>query len=344
MSDRFEGRTLEEALQSAAETLGVERWQLTYHVLEEKRGFLGGVKKVVLEADINASAPASGGAQAPSRATQAPFNDHDAHDAQDAQPRYTPRPAARAAEPHSAGPILSERGSDGGGGRGGNRGRRGGGGGGRGREAQGGGGGRRGGRGRGRSEPEFQPNDEPFLGEVPPQGPETDGTRAVREWCETALALAKLSMVVRTEENETQILVRLYGNDAKLMIDRHGELLDAIQVLANKALVGRSVEKDVELDCEQFKERRSADLEVRAREVADRVRRAGREELLPAMSPIERRIVHIALRDDADVTTESRGDGFYKRVAIILRSEARDVDTTETDTDTDTETQPAQEP
>ena len=42
MSHRFEGRSLEEALQSAAETLGVERWQLTYHVLLEKRGFLTG--------------------------------------------------------------------------------------------------------------------------------------------------------------------------------------------------------------------------------------------------------------------------------------------------------------
>ena len=57
MSHRFEGRSLEEALQSAAETLGVERWQLTYHVLLEKRGFLGGVKRVVLEADINTTAP-----------------------------------------------------------------------------------------------------------------------------------------------------------------------------------------------------------------------------------------------------------------------------------------------
>jgi spoIIIJ-associated protein len=143
------------------------------------------------------------------------------------------------------------------------------------------------------------------------------------------LALAKLSMVVRTEENDTQIVVRLYGSDAKLMIDRHGELLDAVQVLANKALVGRSVEKDIELDCEDFKGRRSEDLEQRAREVADRVRRGGREELLPAMTPIERRIVHIALRDDTDVTTESRGDGFYKRVAILLRSEAKVPESTE---------------
>jgi spoIIIJ-associated protein len=311
MSHRFEGRSLEEALQSAAETLGVERWQLTYHVLLEKRGFLGGVKRVVLEADINTTAP-------------------------------TPPPAAAspAASPGSAPPRRGGRDARSGGG--GGRGGRGGGGGGRGREA--GGGGRRGGRGRGRSESDFQTGDfETFLGDVPEQGPEADGARAVREWCETALALAKLSMVVRTEENDTQIVVRLYGSDAKLLIDRHGELLDAVQVLANKALVGRSVEKDIELDCEDFKGKRSEDLEQRAREVADRVRRGGREELLPAMTPIERRIVHIALRDDAEVTTESRGDGFYKRVAILLRSEAK-VPSTEASTDESTEAPLPQEP
>src|SRR5687767_1701191 len=58
MSQRFEGRNLEEALTHASETLGVERWQLTYHVLLEKRGFLGGVKRIVIEADVNREAPA----------------------------------------------------------------------------------------------------------------------------------------------------------------------------------------------------------------------------------------------------------------------------------------------
>lgn len=290
MSHRFEGRSVEEALQSAAETLGVERWQLTYHVLLEKRGFLGGVKRVVLEAEVNTAAapPANPVAAAPAASYDEP-----------------PRPAGR--------------GGRGGGGRG------------RGESRGGGGGGRRGGRGRSRrDDSDFRSGDfETFLGDVPEQGTESDGARAVREWCETALALAKLSMIIRTEENDTQIVVRLYGSDSKMMIDRHGELLDAIQVLANKALVGRSTEKDIELDCEQFKERRSEDLEQRARDVADRVRRGGREELLPAMTPIERRIVHIALRDDADVTTESRGDGFYKRVAIVRRSDAVQSDASE---------------
>ncbi|HVE71661.1 MAG TPA: R3H domain-containing nucleic acid-binding protein [Thermoanaerobaculia bacterium] len=282
MSQRFEGRNLEEALQAATQTLGVDRWQLTYHVLLEKRGFLGGMKRVVIEAEINTSADEAAAPPPP-----APVSDS--------------RPPRR------------ERAGRGGGG--------GGGGGGRSRERDRGGdrGGRRGGSGGGRNR-EFRTGDfETFLGDVPEQGPESDAAKLVREWVETVVFLAKLDVIARTEENETQIHARLYGADAALLIDRHGELLDAIQVLANKALVGRKVEKEIELDCESFKSAREEDLGRRAREVADRVRREGREELLPSMSPIERRIVHIALREDADVTTESRGDGFYKRVAIILR-------------------------
>ncbi|HKS21405.1 MAG TPA: R3H domain-containing nucleic acid-binding protein, partial [Thermoanaerobaculia bacterium] len=165
---------------------------------------------------------------------------------------------------------------------------------------------------------DFEQHYEPVA--VPEQGPESEAATAVREWCEEVIDYARFELDVRTEENEQQIVVRLYGRDARRMIEEHGEALDALQVLANKALVGRKTEKDIELDCEGFKSRRHEELEQRARDAADRVRSEGREQLLPAMTPIERRIVHLALQDDADVTTESRGEGFYKRVAIVRRA------------------------
>ncbi|HEV2719607.1 MAG TPA: R3H domain-containing nucleic acid-binding protein, partial [Thermoanaerobaculia bacterium] len=158
---------------------------------------------------------------------------------------------------------------------------------------------------------------------VPEQGPESDEAKAVREWCEEEIDYVRFDLDVRTEENDEQIFVRLYGRDTRRMTEEHGEALDALQVLANKALIGRKTEKDIELDCEGFKSRRHEDLQQRAREAAERVRAEGREQLLPAMTPIERRIVHLALQDDADVTTESRGEGFYKRVAIIRRAAAQ---------------------
>lgn len=288
MAQRFEGRNIDEALTSAAETLGVERYRLLYHVVLEKRGFLGGMKRVVIEAEVNDQATEPPGQQAMSSGSGAPS-------------------------------MRRERGGGGGGGVQ--------------REGH-----RRGGRRRGdrhgdrhegdarrsRAPRRDRDEEEPqfAIEPAPEQGPESDHARLAREWCEEALRLGGFEVELRTTENDSQIHVKLYGRDTRRMLDRHGELLDALQVLANKALVGRKVEKDIELDCAAFKERRVEELGERARATAERVRRDGREQLLPAMSPIERRIVHLALQDDEQVTTESRGDGFYKRVAIKLRGPA----------------------
>lgn len=311
MSQRFEGRNLEEALQQAAQTFGVERWQLTYHVLLEKRGFLGGMKRIVVEADVNreAEAPVAAAAAVPG----------------DLTPGMSGPSGAAAGRP----PRVDRAPRQGGGG-----GRRDGG---RSRAHGGRGGGRpdradrpdRAGRGeradraRGTERPLRTRDSEAFPADVPEQGPESAGAKLVRDWVEGVIFLSRIDVITRTAENETQILVRVYGADSSKMTERHGELLDAIQVLANKALVGRKVEKEIELDCEDFKGRREEDLVRRAREIAERVRAGGDEEILPPMSPIERRIVHLALQDDADVTTDSRGEGFFKRVAIVPRP-ARD--------------------
>src|ERR1700674_5718689 len=75
MAQRFEGKNLEDALNSAAQTFGVERYQLTYHVLMEKRGFLGGMKRIVIEAEINQTAPEQVAAAAAAPATRAPRED-----------------------------------------------------------------------------------------------------------------------------------------------------------------------------------------------------------------------------------------------------------------------------
>jgi predicted RNA-binding protein Jag len=288
MAQRFEGKNVEEALDHAAEALGVPRYQLTYHVVVEKRGFFGGTKRVVLEADVN---------EAP--ATEAP-------------PPPASIPGTRSERSASRGPRGPRAG---GGGRGrGDRGGRGG----------GGRGPRRGPR-RDDDREEFQPGDFERFAEaevVPEQGEQSEAAAAVHAWCARVFELASLSLESRTTENDTQIVVKLYGQDARRLTERHGELLDALQVLANKAMVGRKTEKDIELDCAAFKERRTEDLQQRAKDLADRVRRDGREQLLPAMTPIERRIVHLALHDDAEVATESRGEGFYKRVAIVKKSAA----------------------
>ena len=290
MANRFEGKNLEEALTIASQTLGVERFQLTYHVLLEKRGFLGGMKRVVIEADVNESA--------------APAVEE------------TARPSM---PPPGGGPVSrSGQRSGGGGNRGGHR-----------EQGQSGERRSRGGRGRrgrrdgdrdARPRGETPVDDTPI--ELPPQGEQSDAAKTAHGFISEILRLARIGAEARTEETDERIVVKLYGRDRPLLIDKHGELLDALQVIANKALGGRKVEKDIELDCSDFKAHRVEELGEKARAMAERVRRDGREQLLPAMSPIERRIVHLTLADDADVMTESRGDGFFKRVAIKRREAA----------------------
>jgi predicted RNA-binding protein Jag len=326
MSERFEGKNLEEALTLAAETLGVDRTALTYHVLLEKRGFLGGVKRIVIEAQIDDSVPTAPSRPAQSAAPVPPPLSVAAPAPVAAAASRAPvslsnetRPSPRGGRDRGGDPGRN-RGAGAGGGRsrGGNRG------GGGGSEGRARGGSGRGGQRAARGGNDYQVGDfERFASEVPQellvQSPESEAAKTARAWIDKALVLAKMDIEIRTEENDQQIIVRLFGTDAYRLVDRGGELLDALQVLANKSLTGRKVEKDIELDCEQFKEKRVEELGQQAREMADRVRRDGREQLLPAMSPIERRIVHLALQDDAEVGTESRGDGFFKRVAVIRR-------------------------
>src|SRR6266498_772710 len=101
MAHRFEGRNLDEALDRAAQSLGVERFQLTHSVILEKRGFLGGVKRVVIEADVNegAAPPATPPPPPPAATTSAP-----------------PPPLERGGRPGGGG--RGPRGGGGGGGRG----------------------------------------------------------------------------------------------------------------------------------------------------------------------------------------------------------------------------------
>lgn len=269
MGQRFEGRNLDDALENASAALGVERYLLLYHVVVEKRGFLGAIKRIVIEASVS----------------------------------DTPLEAPAVARPpiQTPGPPVS-RGS-------GERKRA------PGRRGREGGDDQR--RGRHDERRERPPDDEV----LPPQTEESPEALEVRRWFETVVGLAKLDLEIRTSEDEEAIRLVFYGASAAQLLDRGGELLDSLQVLANKGLVGRTVSKSIELDCHRFKEKRVDALTRQARELAEVVRQEGREQLLPAMSPVERRIVHLSLQDDEDVATESRGEGFYKRVAIIPRSE-----------------------
>jgi spoIIIJ-associated protein len=109
-----------------------------------------------------------------------------------------------------------------------------------------------------------------------------------------------------------------------LLIGRRGETLAALQLLVS-LIVGHRTKHRMRIivDAENYRERREANLRSLALRVAQQVRNYRRSIALEAMPPHERRIVHIALSESKDISTESIGEGDGRRVVISLKRAGR---------------------
>src|SRR6266542_563005 len=121
-------------------------------------------------------------------------------------------------------------------------------------------------------------------------------------------------------EPEETITLHVEGADEEamgLLIGRRGEPLRSLQFMVN-LLVSRKVQKwpQVVVDVGNYRQRRQESLEGLARRMAERVRQSGRPLTLEPMGAYERRIVHLALRSDPTVYTESSGEGENRKVVI----------------------------
>jgi spoIIIJ-associated protein len=114
-----------------------------------------------------------------------------------------------------------------------------------------------------------------------------------------------------------EILVEFAGPDEALLIERGGELLRSLELLALEMLrlQGNEHEK-VMFDCRGFRAMRLEELRMAAQVAADKVRKTGAPYQFAPMSSRERRIVHLALRDQDDLRTESEGEGL-RRVLVV---------------------------
>ncbi len=105
-----------------------------------------------------------------------------------------------------------------------------------------------------------------------------------------------------------------------LLIGRRGETLSALQLLVSLIVGHRTKHRmRIVIDAENYRERREENLRSLALRVAQQVRNYRRSIALEAMPPHERRIVHIALSDSKDISTESIGEGDARRVVISLK-------------------------
>jgi spoIIIJ-associated protein len=119
------------------------------------------------------------------------------------------------------------------------------------------------------------------------------------------------------EGDEGEIILDIVGGDLGILIGRHGKTLDAVQTLVS-ALTNRAVNRryPVLVDVEGYRSRRRVKLEDIAKRTAERVARQGRPVKLRPMSSYERKVVHVALRDDRRVITASEGEDPFRQVVV----------------------------
>ena len=121
------------------------------------------------------------------------------------------------------------------------------------------------------------------------------------------------------EERGTRaILVDVSGKDLSVLIGKRSETLNALQYIS-RLIVSKELGENVTLviDVEGYRSRRERQLRQLAHRMAEQAVKTGRKQILEPMPPNERRIIHIELREDSHVTTESFGEEPHRKVTII---------------------------
>jgi len=126
-----------------------------------------------------------------------------------------------------------------------------------------------------------------------------------------------LQATVEISETADELRATVNGDDLGLLIGKHGTTIDALQHLAVRiALRGGSRDKEVVIDAAGYRERRAEALQRTADRAATEALRYGRPVELEPMRALERKVVHLYLRDRTDLETHSEGDEPDRRLVI----------------------------
>lgn len=119
------------------------------------------------------------------------------------------------------------------------------------------------------------------------------------------------------EGDEGELIFDVSGGDLAVLIGRHGRTLDAFQMIISSFMSNRMhFHFPVVVDVEGYKGRRKEKLESQAHSAASRARRQRGSVRLAPMNAYERRVIHLALLDDPEVTTYSEGEDPDRRVVV----------------------------
>ncbi len=139
----------------------------------------------------------------------------------------------------------------------------------------------------------------------------------VIELVQQVLGAMGLHLDVDLEEMPDNTRLNLTGEGADVLLRRKGEALDALQVIVN-AVFRRDArgERHFVVDALGFRKGKDAELRQMARFLMEKTKTTGAPQEMGPLNPYARRIVHLTVAEDAELSSESMGDAFLKSIVI----------------------------
>jgi spoIIIJ-associated protein len=134
---------------------------------------------------------------------------------------------------------------------------------------------------------------------------------------------AEIELVRDSDPDALELNVK--GDGSGLLIGRHGQTLDALEYLVNRVLARKIKDAaPISIDTESYRARRRQQLHRMALSKGEQAKREHVAVTLEPMPPRDRRIIHLALKDDPLITTRSSGEGFLRSIQIVPVDERRE--------------------
>ena len=147
-----------------------------------------------------------------------------------------------------------------------------------------------------------------------------DVVQMVTEILDTLLGLLDVTGKVEVLSDEIPLDLNITGDDLGILIGRRGQTLACLEYITKLIVVGRlKAWLPLTVDVAGYKKRRRDSLQRLALYLAEQVKSRRRAITMEPMPADERRIVHLTLADNPDVTTQSIGEGESRKVVILLR-------------------------
>ena len=143
----------------------------------------------------------------------------------------------------------------------------------------------------------------------------------VKAFVERTLTALGLPLEIAISETPDSVRVDLSGEQGDVLLRRRAESLDALQHIVNTAF-RRELKDDRSfvVDCLEYRKGKDAELKQMARFLMEKAKTTRTPQEMGPLNPYARRLVHLTVAEDPQLSSESIGDAFLKTVIISSRS------------------------